>query len=153
MAYEDTTKRASEVLAVYAVKNTKRALVLVVDTVTAARLVQSGDWRARQARETAWAQASNDYFWEDALMIIQDQANGDQVMRAAGEEKGWIREQIESRHLLPIPKPTPKKVVDGIKFIRELAAEGLSDTKVGTGAEVVLRHILRKANEVLGLCK
>ena len=43
------------------------------------------------------------------------------------------------------------KLRRALKFIYDLASEELPHTKIGTGAEVALRHILRKANEALGI--
>lgn len=36
-----------------------------------------------------------------------------------------------------------------LEFIHDIAEEELPHAKVGTGAEVVLRHIVRKASEAL----
>jgi hypothetical protein len=41
------------------------------------------------------------------------------------------------------------KLVSALKFIRDIAAEELPHARVGSGAEVALRHIKRKANEAL----
>jgi hypothetical protein len=42
-----------------------------------------------------------------------------------------------------------ERLVYALKFCRDIAAEELPHAKVGTGAEVALRHIVRKAEEVL----
>jgi hypothetical protein len=44
-----------------------------------------------------------------------------------------------------------RTLVGALKLIRDIAAEELPNARVGTGAEVALRHIKRKANEAL-LC-
>lgn len=40
-------------------------------------------------------------------------------------------------------------LIDALKFAHDLAAEELPHAKVGTGAEVALRHIVRKTAEAL----
>lgn len=41
------------------------------------------------------------------------------------------------------------KLMDALAFIRDIAEEELPYAKIGTGAEVALRHIVRKAQEAL----
>ena len=48
------------------------------------------------------------------------------------------------------PMPDAADTQAALVFIRDLAAEELPYAKVGTGAEVVLRHILRRAMAALG---
>jgi len=42
-------------------------------------------------------------------------------------------------------------VVDALRVCRDLAEEELQYSKVGTGAEVALRHIARRAREAIAL--
>ena len=42
-----------------------------------------------------------------------------------------------------------KKLESALRFCRDMAAEELPYAPVGTGAEVVLRHIQRRCNETL----
>jgi argininosuccinate synthase len=41
------------------------------------------------------------------------------------------------------------RTIEALRFIRDIAAEELVHCPVGTGAEVALRHIYRKATETL----
>jgi hypothetical protein len=41
------------------------------------------------------------------------------------------------------------KLVEALRFVRDIATEEPSYAMVGTGAEVALRHIKRKAEEAL----
>lgn len=41
------------------------------------------------------------------------------------------------------------QLIEALKFCRDIAAEELPHARVGTGAEVVLRHVRRKAEEAL----
>ena len=43
------------------------------------------------------------------------------------------------------------KLRRALQFIRDLASEELPHAKIGTGAEIALRHILRRTNEALGV--
>jgi hypothetical protein len=42
-----------------------------------------------------------------------------------------------------------KKLRDALRFIAELAQEAYGDVKQGTGEEIALRHIMRRAREAL----
>jgi hypothetical protein len=41
------------------------------------------------------------------------------------------------------------RLTAALRFIRDLAAEELPHTTVGTGAEIALRHIVRRVTETL----
>lgn len=44
-----------------------------------------------------------------------------------------------------------KKLKEALKFVQELASEEYQYAKAGTGSEVALRHIMRRADEALGI--
>lgn len=43
-----------------------------------------------------------------------------------------------------------QELVQALRFIRDIATEEYGYAQVGTGAEVALRHIIRRANDALG---
>lgn len=72
-----------------------------------------------------------------------------------------VRQQVESRvanrvsgageaaELYGKAAARIQKAEAALKFIQDLAEEELPHAKVGTGAEVALRHIARRAREIL----
>lgn len=46
--------------------------------------------------------------------------------------------------------PAAARLREAMKFIRDLSAEGVEDAWAGTSVEVAMRHINRRAREVLG---
>lgn len=59
----------------------------------------------------------------------------------------WLDRCAE--HIFVCPKHPVYPMLRALTFIRDLAEEELPHNKVGTGAEIALRHISRKAREVL----
>jgi hypothetical protein len=64
--------------------------------------------------------------------------------------------QAMADHMMACPKRPEKKLLDiidsqneALSFCRDLAEEELGFQRVGTGAEVALRHIARKARETI----
>ena len=65
-----------------------------------------------------------------------------------GEDKGNHMD-LESDSILDCDRQI-KKLKSALRFCQEIAAEEYQYAKVGTGAEVALRHIMKKADEALG---
>jgi hypothetical protein len=57
----------------------------------------------------------------------------------------------EAQRAAETPEQTVERMRHALEFIKELATEclGNGDARIGTGAEIGFRHILRRANETL----
>lgn len=70
---------------------------------------------------------------------------------AGWRERGTGQYPMTQTQFETLPKPSAAtRLREAMNFIRDLSAEGLDDARVGTAAEVALRHINRRAREVLG---
>src|ERR1700677_1355240 len=59
--------------------------------------------------------------------------------RLATERAAMLHEQVD-------PASDAERVRNALKFVRDIAEEELPHARVGTGAEVALRHINRRAS-------
>lgn len=81
----------------------------------------------------------------------------DILLGAIGQTQQEFAERYREHIIQPDTKAelpdVPPSVKEALTFIKDLAIEELGHAKIGTGAEVALRHIHRKANETLGKIK
>ena len=59
------------------------------------------------------------------------------------------REIDEEIALMLVPRAQHEALMAALQFVHDIAAEELPHVRVGTGAEVALRHIKRRTGEAL----